>query len=502
MAPLPTANLRRSAGFGLLWGAGFTLLRDVVQFATMLFLVRLLSPEVYGEAALAQTILLFLSVLSLKSLVPFALSARDPQAFDWSAQFSAGAIVNVITFFVSLAVAAGIAAVGGKQMEVVAKVLATMALIFPLEILATHQFTVLQAFHRWKRMRLLLMAGTLGGAALSVALAFLGAGVFALAVGNLVFSLPLLADFFLDRARPRVLPLRRPRRETLAFGANRAAAGGLKEGATLAEQSILTRLFGFALLGTYTRAIGLAQLTSGRIGPTVTAALFPVLTRAQASSERFRRFAHLLLTGVVWTSVPAAVFLACEADAFVALLYGPKWSAVTPLMPYAAALLALRGLYLTLRDVLVANLQQRASLRIDLLAALTLIGVALTTPAFGMRVFLAAFILQTGAMMVTAATVAVHGGALAFADLVRPTIVGILAGALGASAIVPLPPVEASPVGPAAIAALLLRAIVFSVVVVAVLRIGAKATLALLLEALPLPSRLGRLLRRILVLPR
>jgi hypothetical protein len=35
----------------LLWGGGFTLLRDLAQFAVMLILVRLLSPADCGTAA-------------------------------------------------------------------------------------------------------------------------------------------------------------------------------------------------------------------------------------------------------------------------------------------------------------------------------------------------------------------------------------------------------------------------------------------------------------------
>jgi len=102
---IPLKSLKQSAAEGLIWGAVFTLGRDVVQFGSMLILVRLLSPEIYGQYALAHTILLFLSVISVKTIAPFALQARDPSTFDWDTHFSAGATLNVIVTVVSLLIA-------------------------------------------------------------------------------------------------------------------------------------------------------------------------------------------------------------------------------------------------------------------------------------------------------------------------------------------------------------------------------------------------------------
>jgi len=72
-----SAALGRAARGAVLWGSGFTLLRDVVQFAMMLVLVRILSADDYGRAGLAQAVLGMMSVVSFKMLAPHALSARS-----------------------------------------------------------------------------------------------------------------------------------------------------------------------------------------------------------------------------------------------------------------------------------------------------------------------------------------------------------------------------------------------------------------------------------------
>ena len=47
-----------------------------------------------------------------------------------------------------------------------------------------------------------------------------------------------------------------------------------------------------------------------------------------------------MLRGVAWTTIPAAGFLALFADEIVLLLYGPRWTDVSALVPLAAVYVA------------------------------------------------------------------------------------------------------------------------------------------------------------------
>lgn len=484
-------SLRTSAQEGLIWGVAFTFGRDVIQFLSMLVLVRLLSPEIYGQFALAQAIQLFLAVVSVKSIAPFALQARDPNAFDWDTQFTAGAALNISIFILVLIVSVGIYFFGPDTGRIVAIVLAFMGLTFLIEIIGTHYSTWLQAHHSWKQMRLLLFAGTLIGSLVAIVSAALGAGVFALAVGNLCFALPLTVDYFIRKPFPfRFQPSRlRLYQEGRKFAANRIMAGSLVTGSNLAEHSILSGIFGFATLGIYTRSIGLAQITSGRIGPIVTQTLYPVLTRAEASSERFRRFAGILIQGVLWTSAPAALFLGLEANNLVRLLYGEKWLEVIPLMGVASTLLALRGLHITMNQIMLANLQQRACLRLDLAAAISMMIVIFATVYLGPFIYLCALGAHAALIVVGTGYVATRGGAINSRALIRHVVacVGALTIAWLAVILV-LPSFNAGDVG-SIIAEIVIRGIVFSTVYIIALKLFAPRDMAVLLHALPLPQR-------------
>lgn len=389
-------NLKESAKKGLIWGAGFTLARDVIQFGSMIILVRLLNPEIYGKFAIAQAMLIFLAVFSAKTITPFALQSRDPNEFDWGLQFTVGAILNAVIFLVSITVGVCLFLFGGINLSEVGLIILVICLIFPMEVISNHYFVWLQAFHNWARMRTLVLLGAVLGATASILAAICGAGVFALAIANLCFAVPLLLDYCFRRPFALGFSPKRLReyKEGREFGVNRMSSAALQSGSTLVEQSLLTNYFGFATLGVFTRSVGLAQITSGRIGPIVSQSLYPVLTRAEASSDRFKRFAHHLFRGVLWTSMPAALFIAMQAELLVSFLYGAKWLQVIPLMAAASALLAMRGLHICINQIMLGNLQHRDCLRFDLISVISMILVMITTISYGPKFYLWALALH------------------------------------------------------------------------------------------------------------
>ena len=159
-APTPR-GLGASARASLLWGGGFTLLRDLAQFGVMLILVRLLTPADYGTAALAQAIIGLVAVVSFGTFSAHALQMRDPDEIDWQAHFTAAAAINVTLAALVLALAYALSFT--TRYAEAALPLAALAVIFIIEIPGTLRHRMLEANHDWKRFRLLLIIGTFLG---------------------------------------------------------------------------------------------------------------------------------------------------------------------------------------------------------------------------------------------------------------------------------------------------------------------------------------------------
>jgi O-antigen/teichoic acid export membrane protein len=486
-------DLRASARTGAAWGIGFTLVRDMMQFLTMLVMVRLLSPEIYGQQALAQTIIIVLAVASLKTLGQYPLQARHPEEFDWEAHFSVGATLNVVVFVLTLIVGFCMIGVGGNLVTI-GQIVLVLSITFLVEIGGTYYFTWLQAHHHWARMRLLLLGGALCASVLGVTLASLGWGVFSLAAMPMLQGIPACIDLVLfSEHRPSYSFASLQRYVNgIRFGLNRAVSSVAFAGRGLAENAAMSAFFGFAPLGAFTRAIGLAQITSGRIGPVAVQTLYPVLTRAEAKSERFRRFSTLLLQGALWLSLPAAAFLAIESSSIVLLLYGHRWENVVPLLPIAAFLVATRGLSTVLNQILLANLQLNDCLRIDLATAVAGFFAIILAMPFGAVPYLLALLACDALFSLIMMYVAVGGGAINLRPLVG-IAVPCFAASLGASAItvvIALSSASLNPTWSSLFTHVLAQSAAFAISYAVTLCVIAPVATADLIDALPIPAKL------------
>ncbi len=387
-------QLGASAKSAILWSGGFTLLRDVLQFLAMLVLVRLLSPEDYGSAALAQSIIGFIAVFSFGTFILHALQVRDPAEVDWQAHFTAAVFINLMLFVLTLLIAWGLSF--SATYHSAALPLAVLATLLIVEIPGTLRHRMLETRHDWKRFRILVGIGTALALFVGVAIALMGGGVWALVVQPPLFGLPAAIDLFLnEKWRPNWSWSWARYREAAGFGLNRMGSTAVIRARQAVEQGYLTSTYDFATLGVFTRAQGLATLIAGRIGSVATTTLYPILTRAEEQSDQFQHMAGMVLRGVSWTTMPAAVFLALAADDLVSLLYGPKWESVASLLPYGTAVLALGGITATLTNLLLANKQSNTSLAIDLISAAVAVGVAVVFIPFGLEIYLMALAVQS-----------------------------------------------------------------------------------------------------------
>ena len=387
-SPPRAPSLGVSARASLLWGGGFTLLRDIAQFGVMLILVRLLTPADYGTATFAQAILGVFAILSYQTFSGHALLARNPSEIDWQAHFTTAVVQN--STLASLVLATAFALSFTERYHAAALPLAALAVVFLIEIPGTLRHRMLEANHDWKRFRLLLIIGTFLGLGSGLLVGLMGGGVWALIVQVPMLGLPAAVDLLVTaRFKPNWTFSWARWRDTFRFGVDRIGAGIVGRGRVLNEQALLASIYDLATLGIFNRATGLAMLAAGRIGSVAMLSLTPVVTRAEAGSARFRRLADLVLRGVTWATLPAAAFLGLAARDTVRLLYGEQWDSVAALLPLAALTIGLGGIVSALSSLLVANEGSRASMSLDIAAGVSGIAVAIALIPFGAWTYLA-----------------------------------------------------------------------------------------------------------------
>src|SRR5262249_37253071 len=152
----------------------------------------------------------------------------------------------------------------------------------------------------------------------------------------------------------------------LRFGLTRISSAIVLSGQQLLESIFFAQIVGFAGLGVYGRATGLAQIFCYKFAYLFLQAVYPVLTKIEQSTTDYNRASGLILRGIAWVAIPVAAIFAILADPVIRIVYGSPWLGVAPILPWAMASGAGSALAYSVYTLLLGNQQQRSCLLSDL----------------------------------------------------------------------------------------------------------------------------------------
>jgi len=394
--PVALADKARQA---VAWTAGITIFQDVLQFGVTLTLTRLLPPDAYGKFTFVNTTIALFTVFSFREILNYTLQVRSDADTHYQDHFTAGAAIQGVLF-----VLLNLLAVGARFVPAyapAANLLHIMSLLLPLDLVSEFRVKMLERSLDWRRLRTLHATGLALGAALAIVMALSGCGAYSLLVPSLLMALPFAYDLFVTEGwRPtwewnaeRYAPARR-------FGLLRIGSGSVVSLSSFAESLLLTRAIGFAQLGVYNRALGLAALCCQRIASLLLNSLYPVLTRVPVGSDQYRRASALIIRCLAWSVIPLSLGIGLTAEPVVRLLYGTQWLASVRLVPRALILGALLALVHTTYTLLLAHKQQRRCFVADVVRAVgTLVALIVAIP-WGVEAYLTFLIGVQGAILI------------------------------------------------------------------------------------------------------
>lgn len=325
-------SIRRAA----LWSFASQYASFLVQFATSVVISRFyLLPADVGLFSIALAAAMVVAIFQDMGISRFVTGQPQMREEHLSAY---AAVAVVLGWCIALVVAAGALPMarfyGQPGLARLMLIIAASYMVFPFGIVPAAMLT------RAMNFRILFFANAgsaLVGAVAAIASAAYGAGPASLAWGMLATAIARLAVVL--AAHP-VVP-RRPARiavvkPMLGFGSSSfvislSGAIGMR-----CQDLIVGRMLGIAATGLFTRASALAgQLTTLMVGA-INSVFYPAFAKKRDAGEELGpSYLHLIAcnTAITWA---AALGLALAAEPVVALLYGPHWAEVAPLLRWTA----------------------------------------------------------------------------------------------------------------------------------------------------------------------
>ncbi len=394
--PEPLARLAASA---LSWRAAGLVVSKIVYLTRSLVLARLLAPDQFGLFAAALIPLdLLLNVTEL-GLTQALVQRREARGREYDAAWTLGLARALGVAAVVVVAAPSLAGLFAEPRAAV--VLQVLALRPLLGACASIRVAELERRLNFRALALIQIPAALAAALVSILLAA-ALGVWALVAGSLAgAAVGVAMSYVLAPHRPRLVFDRVATQPLLRFGRWVLLSGLVGVLGEAALRAVISRRLGTSELGVYFLAATLAILPNDVLGSLVSAVAFPLHARVRADDRRATEAFRISLVALAAVLVPAYAVLIALAPALVRHVLGAQWSGTAPIL----RLLALAAVLGTLFDATAPLLEGRGkphkvtalfaalsatvvALGWVLVGRIGLIGAALTWAAGELAVFL------------------------------------------------------------------------------------------------------------------
>lgn len=332
--PLGTDHLGNDLAVRSTRGSVVALAAQAAKFVattgSTMVLARLLRPDDFGLAAIALATIGVLVKVQDGGLFTATVQSKHISQAQATALFwmSAACAAGVALLVLVLAPALGWFYRDARLVAVTA----ALACVPFIDGVTLQLVAVMTRQMRFVTLSVIDTGALVTGVVAALALAWVGAGYWALVGHELVYS-AAYATMMWTVCRWRPL---RPRRDSgvrplLAFGLNLSGFRILNHLALNLDTVFVGRFWGPAQAGIYDRAYGLLKIPSTLLNQPLSSVAVPALSRLQGDAVRYRAFYLAWIRLVFGLTMPAVVFLFVDAERAVLTILGPQWIGIVPI---------------------------------------------------------------------------------------------------------------------------------------------------------------------------
>jgi len=328
---------------------------NAINLIVMLFLARMLTPEIFGIMAVIGIISVF-AMLLVEGGMGAALIHQDQFSLRHSStafwfNLSVGLVLSLL---IAGVFSRDIALFFGN--ENMSSVISVGAFLLTLNALSVVPFSWLQKNHMFGKISSAELAGATVGGIVAVSLAYQGFGVWSLVIQLFVRDIiRIMLLFFWAEWHPRLIAGFSELKELLGYSGYLVLANTYATVGKKIDSFFVAKFLGVHQVGLYDYANKIAET-----GPTVglglvNRVLFPLYAERK-SDIRFIKSAYLKSLGVsLELFIPLMLFLSVEADDFVnGVLGGGAWAEVAMPLSMLSLVYMLRTLAGLNRPVFMA----------------------------------------------------------------------------------------------------------------------------------------------------
>jgi len=334
-------NIKKTAVSGLIWQMIGRIGVNGVQFLIYVILARLLAPEDFGIIALATAFVAVSNLLVNSGLGTALVQSKRVDETDYSSVFYFSFFLSCVLYMILFTMAPLIARFYDKPIMVgVLRVYAISIIFFAINGV---QRSILLREMKFKKIFLVSTIPVLISGVISIVMAILGFGIYALVFNSVASGLFSVVVFWIIvRWKPRLLFSRNRLRELFAFSYKLLLANFLEIGYKNLYPLVIGKAFNSTLLGYYNYGRQVPNFIASTINASITSVVFPIYSRSQSDKKKLKSMVRQSITLSNFVIFPIMAGLAAVAKALVIVILTEKW---LPSVPHIQLFCIVYGLH-------------------------------------------------------------------------------------------------------------------------------------------------------------
>jgi len=344
-------------GAAVVAGASWTALsragQQVFQVVSATVLARFVAPRAYGLVAMAQVVLVFAGLF--RDVGASAAIIRQKELND--DLLTSVFWLNIgMGFAVTAACCLSAPMVAGFYTEpALTRVFQALGLSFLISATAGVHATLMNRGFQFARIAVVELLAGAAGLTVAVVSAVRGAGVWSLVAGALTNAVVMSGLFiWWSPWRPKLRFSRRRLGPVMGFGLNLSGFNIVNYFSRNADNLLIGKYLGAVPLAYYNFAYTLMLYPLQTITWSLGRVLFPAFAQMQDDAERFRRAYLRACTAIAFVTFPLMAGVTALAPEFIAVLLGPKWGPVAPVLRILAPVGMVQSITATAGHIYIA----------------------------------------------------------------------------------------------------------------------------------------------------
>ena len=353
-----------------------------VAFIVQIILARLLDPEVYGAIALVTAITTILMVFVDSGFGNALIQKKEADELDFSSVFYFNLAICFALYLLLFAFAPLIARFYGiPELKSVIRVLGTVVIIAGIR-------NVQQAYvsrnMMFKRFFFATLGGTIGSAAVGIAMACMGYGIWALVAQTVLNNLlGTVILWFTVKWRPTAEFSLQRLKGLFSYGWKLLASSLIDTVSTQLWQLVIGKKYTSDDLAFYNRGVTFPNIIVTNINSSIDSVLLPALSAKQDDVDNVRAMTRRAIQVSSYIMWPLMIGLFVCAEPIVSLLLTDKWLPCVPFIRIFCITYAFYPIHTANLNAIKAMGRSDVFLKLEIIKKIINLAILLITMWFG-----------------------------------------------------------------------------------------------------------------------